>query len=75
MDSVFVSSVQVGYEDVRAAARRAIEAMHMRVLMAEGVGARATSPHRALLDLVAEADIFLLILWEALLATNRGRVR
>src|SRR4051794_18565555 len=62
MQAVFVSSIQRGYEDVRGAVRRAIEALQMRPLMAETAGARPVSPQRALLDLVAEADIVVLIL-------------
>lgn len=58
---VFVSSIQNGYGDVRDAVRRAIESLDMRALMAESAGAHAESPQRALLDLVARADVFLLI--------------
>jgi hypothetical protein len=61
VQQVFVSSIQRGYEDVRAAVRRAVESLDMRPLMAELAGARAESPHRALLDLVARCDIFLLL--------------
>jgi Domain of unknown function (DUF4062) len=59
--SVFVSSVQSDYGAIRGAVRRAIEILHMRPLMAELVGARPESSQRALLDLVAEADVFVLI--------------
>lgn len=62
MESVFISSVQRDYSDVRAAARRAVESLGMRALMAETAGASPSSPQRALLDLVAEANVFLLIL-------------
>jgi Domain of unknown function (DUF4062) len=62
MFSVFVSSVQQDYAAIRGAVRRAIEILHMRPLMAELVGARPESPQRALLDLVAEADVLLLII-------------
>lgn len=62
VQSVFVSSVQRDYGAIRAAVRHAIEILHMRALMAELVGARPESPQRALLDLVAEADVLLLII-------------
>ena len=61
MLQVFVSSIQSGFEDVREAVRRAVESLDMRPLMAELAGAHAESPQRALLDLVARADVFLLI--------------
>jgi hypothetical protein len=62
MDSVFISSIQRDYGDVRQAARRTVESLGMRPVMAETAGARDASPQRALLDLVAHADVFLLIL-------------
>ena len=58
---VFISSIQNSYGDVREAVRRAVESLDMRPLMAELAGAHAESPQRALLDLVARADVFLLI--------------
>jgi Domain of unknown function (DUF4062) len=61
MPSVFISSVQAGFEDVRAAARRGIESLGYQPVMAETSGASADSPQRALLDRVAAADIFLLL--------------
>ena len=61
MLQVFISSIQNGYEDIRDAARRAVESLDMRPLMAELAGAHAESPQRALLNLVARADVFLLI--------------
>lgn len=60
--SVFVSSVERDFAAIRGAVRRAIEILHMRPLMAELVGARPESPQRALLDLVAEADVLVLII-------------
>lgn len=60
--SVFVSSVQRDYAAIRGAVRRAAEILHMRPLMSELVGARPESPQRALLDLVAEADVLVLII-------------
>jgi hypothetical protein len=61
MLEVFVSSIQRDYSDVRESARRAIESLDMRPLMAELAGAHAESPQRALLDLVGRADVFLLL--------------
>ncbi len=61
MQSAFISSVQRGFEDVRQAVYRAIESLGMRALMAEGAGAHTESPQRALLDLVRQADVFLLL--------------
>lgn len=58
---VFISSVQAGFEDARAAAREAVEAYGHRVVMAETVGAAATSPQRGLLDRVADCDVFVLL--------------
>src|SRR4051812_46466707 len=60
--TVFLSSVQRDYGAIRRAVQRAIEILHMRPLVAELVGARPESPQRALLDLVAEADLLLLII-------------
>jgi hypothetical protein len=61
VQGVFISSIQRDYADVRAAMRRAVERLGMRPLMAELAGANRASPQRALLDLVAQADIFLLL--------------
>jgi hypothetical protein len=61
VQQVFISSIQRGYEDVRVAVRGAVESLEMRPLMAELAGAHAESPQRALLDLVARCDVFLLI--------------
>jgi hypothetical protein len=62
VQAVFISSIQRGYEDVRAAVQRAVESVGMRPLMAELAGGDVASPQRALLDLVAEADVFLLLI-------------
>ena len=59
---MFISSIQRDFADVRQAAGRAVESLGMRPLMAESAGASPASPQRALLDLVARADVFLLIL-------------
>jgi hypothetical protein len=62
VDSVFISSIQRDFSDIRQSARRAVESVGMRPLMAETAGASPASPQRALLDLVGRADVFLLIL-------------
>jgi uncharacterized protein DUF4062 len=62
MQSVFISSIQRDYTEVRRAVRRAVESLGMRPLMAELAGASAASPQRALLDLVAQSDVFLLVM-------------
>ena len=65
--SVFISSVQRDFGDVRRAAADALESLGLHPLMAERTGASPESPQRALLGLVEEADLFLL-----LLAANYG---
>ncbi|MFN2469720.1 MAG: DUF4062 domain-containing protein [Gaiellaceae bacterium] len=62
MQSVFISSVQEGFERVREAARRAVDNLGLRPLMAELAGAWPESPKSALLSLVRDADALLLIL-------------
>jgi Domain of unknown function (DUF4062) len=62
MADVFISSIQSGLEDVRAGARAGVENYGYRAVMAETTGAAAASPQRALLDRVASADIFLLLI-------------
>lgn len=62
MKTVFVSSIQRDFGDVREAARRAVESLGMHALMAETTGASEESPRRDLLDRVRDADIFLLLL-------------
>ena len=61
MADVFISSIQGGFEDVRAGARAGVENFGHRAVMAETTGAAAASPQRALLDRVAAADIYLLL--------------
>jgi Domain of unknown function (DUF4062) len=61
MADVFISSIQSGFAAVRAAARAGVENFGHRAVMAETTGAAAASPQRALLDRVAAADIFLLL--------------
>lgn len=62
MKTVFVSSIQRDFTEVREAALKAIESLGMHPLMAETTGASTDSPRRALLDLVRDADIFVLLL-------------
>src|SRR3954470_19842696 len=62
MDSVFISSIQRDFEHIRLSVKRAVESLGLHPLMAESAGARDASPQRALLDLVARADVFLLVL-------------
>ena len=61
MDRVFVSSIQSGYEDVREAVRAAVESLGKLPIMAEVTGASPDPSKRTLLDRVAEADVFLLV--------------
>jgi hypothetical protein len=62
MQTVFVSSIQSGFEDVRAAARVGIESFGSLAVMAEAVGAAPANPQRALLDRVAESEVLLLLI-------------
>jgi hypothetical protein len=61
MQTVFISSIQSGFEDVRAAARAGVESFGWRAMMAETVGATPASPQRGLLDRVAESDVLVLL--------------
>lgn len=62
MQTVFISSVITGFEGVRQAARAAVESVGGQALMFETAGASPQSSQRALLDLVARADIYLILL-------------
>lgn len=53
-----------GFEAIRHVAREAVESVGMQPIMAELSGATAGSAQRALLDDVARADVYLLILGE-----------
>jgi hypothetical protein len=64
METVFISSLMVGLEEIRQAAREAVQSVGMLPIMAELSGASSASAQRALLDDVARADIYLLILGE-----------
>lgn len=61
MKTVFVSSVQRDYADVRDQAAAAIESLGMAVLRAARAGASPRSPLDALLDEVRQADLLLLL--------------
>src|SRR5438876_486812 len=61
VQTVFISSIQGGFEDVRAAARAGVESFGLRPVMAETLGAADASPQRALLDRVAETDVLVLL--------------
>jgi hypothetical protein len=62
LKTVFISSIQRDFGNVREAVRKAVESLGMHALMAETTGASAESPRRALLDQVRDADIFLLLI-------------
>lgn len=64
MTTVFISSVISGFEDYRAAARRAAEALGFNVLMAEDLPGLPDSPQSACLQLVRDADVTLVVLGE-----------
>ena len=62
MATVFISSVISGYEEYRAAAKRAAEALGCNVLMAEDLPGLPDSPQSACLQLVRDADVTLVVL-------------
>jgi Domain of unknown function (DUF4062) len=62
--SVFLSSVVVGFEDVRDAAAAAIRGVGMHAVRSEELSAEAGSSRSALLGQVADADLYLLVLGE-----------
>ena len=62
--SVFLSSVVVGFEDVRDAAAAAIRGVGMHAVRSEELSADAGSSRSALLGQVADADLYLLVLGE-----------
>lgn len=59
---VFISSVVRGFEQLRAAAKSAVEALDMKPIMSEHFGARTYSSEHACLTEVDQCDIFVLIL-------------
>jgi hypothetical protein len=61
VDTVFISSVQRDYSDIRRAVARGVETLGSRPLMAEQARAAARSPKGALLDLVRSAEAMVLI--------------
>jgi hypothetical protein len=64
MESVFISSSQVGFARIRTAVAAVLEAFDLRPLRAETAAARTVSSRRAMLDLVGRADLLILILGE-----------
>ena len=58
---VFVSSVMKGFEDMRSAARRGIEAAGHKPVMAEDWRSQDTSSRNACLDQVASADALIVV--------------
>jgi hypothetical protein len=60
--AVFISSVVEGFEDVRAAAAAAIQGIRMYPIRSEELSADPESSRRALLDQVAGAEYYLLLL-------------
>jgi hypothetical protein len=57
-NKIFISSVIKGFETERAAARKAVESLNQRPIMAEDFGARPSSAQNACLDGVRESDIY-----------------
>ena len=72
MKRVFISSVQDGFERVRAAAPRAVENLGFRPLMAELARAWPESPGTALLSLVCDTETFLCSSSPALFPPDRA---
>lgn len=62
VDAVFISSVVGGLEDVRAAAAAAVSASGLHPIRSEELSADPASSQRALLDQVAAAEYYLLLL-------------
>jgi len=62
VDAVFISSVISGFEDVREAAANAVSATGLYPVRSEKLSADPTAPKRALLDQVATAEYYLLLL-------------
>jgi hypothetical protein len=62
--SVFISSVVLGFEKVREQAAEGVERLGMHPVRSERLAASSDSPRRALLDQIAAADIYLLLIGE-----------
>jgi hypothetical protein len=62
VDAVFISSVISGFEDVREAAANAVTASGMHPIRSEKLSADPSASKRALLDQVAAAEYYLLLL-------------
>lgn len=59
---VFISSLIIGMEDYRAAAREAVEALGYEPVMAEKIGAKPQTPQVPCLDGLRQAGLVLLLL-------------
>lgn len=62
VEAVFISSVVGGFEDVREAAATAVAELGLHPLRSEQLSADPVSSRRALLDRVAEAEYYLLLI-------------
>lgn len=62
VDAVFISSVIGGFQEVRGAAATAVTASGMHPVQSEELSAAPSSSQRALLDQVAAAEYYLLLL-------------
>lgn len=62
MQRVFISSVMKGFQPERDAARRAVESLGMKPIMAEDFGAKPLSPQLACLEAVRNSDIYVGVL-------------
>lgn len=62
VDAIFISSVVGGFEDVRDAAAAAVSASGLHPIRSEELSADPASSQRALLDQVAAAEYYLLLL-------------
>jgi Domain of unknown function (DUF4062) len=62
VDAVFVSSVILGFEEVREAAAGGVRAVGMHAVRSEELSANPATSRRALLDQVSRSDYYLLLL-------------
>jgi Domain of unknown function (DUF4062) len=72
VDAVFISSVMGGFEGVREAAATAVAASGMHPVRSEELSAAPASSQRALLDQVAAAECYLLLLGARYGETDAG---
>lgn len=61
---VFISSLEAGYEQFRAAAAEAVETLGHQVVRAEGLPASTRTPQQGCLAAVRESDLVLLLVGE-----------